>query len=53
MKVQNKNKKINFKVVIYSLLGLICIYLMYKVDWMFVIPVLFFIWLNQRELFRN
>lgn len=59
--VKNKNKKIekknksnrniNWKVVLYSIIALVCIYLMYKIDWIFIVPVLILIWLNQRELF--
>ena len=54
-KTENKNKKItkkiNWKIVIYSIIALICIYLMYRIDWIFIVPVLGLIWLNQRELF--
>jgi len=48
-----KSKKINFKVVLYSILALICLALTYYVDWMFIVPVLVLIWLNQKELFLN
>jgi hypothetical protein len=44
-------KKINWKVILYSILALICLVLVYTVDWIFIVPVLFFIWLNHRELF--
>ncbi|VVB78117.1 Uncharacterised protein [uncultured archaeon] len=48
-----KKKKIKWKVILYSIIALICIYLMYKIDWIFVVPVLFLIWLNQRELMKK
>jgi hypothetical protein len=47
------NRKLNWRVIFYSLVALICIYLMYKIDWIFIVPVIIFIWLNQRELFKD
>ncbi|MBS3071553.1 hypothetical protein J4408_01035 [Candidatus Pacearchaeota archaeon] len=44
---------INIKVVIYSLIGLVCIALMYFVDWFFIIPVPIIIYLNQKELMKK
>lgn len=49
--IKTNERKINYKVIIYSLIAIICLVLTYIVDWMFIIPVLFLIWLNQRELF--
>jgi len=49
----NLDKSINWKVILYSIIALICIYFMYKIDWMFIIPVLICIWLNQRALFSS
>jgi len=46
-----KKKEINWKVVIYSILALICLGLTYFVHWIFIIPVAVLIWLNQKELF--
>ena len=46
-------KKINKKVIIYSIIALICLALMFLVDWLFVVPAAFMIWLNQRELSRK
>lgn len=45
--------KINRKVVIYSILALICLGLMFVIDWLFIIPAVFLVWLNQRELFHK
>ena len=57
MKMKKKNKvgrrlsRINWKVILYSFLALICLALVYTVDWIFIVPVLILIWLNHRELF--
>jgi hypothetical protein len=45
-----KNKKINWKVVIYSVIGLICIALTFLINWTFIIPAVIFMLLNQREI---
>jgi 1,4-dihydroxy-2-naphthoate octaprenyltransferase len=54
-KKKNKNikvrKEINWNVVFYSILALVFLALTYFVDWIFIVPVLFLMWLNQRELF--
>lgn len=44
-------RKVNWKVIFYSVIALVCLYLMYKVDWIFIVPALFFVWLNHKELF--
>lgn len=43
----------NKKVVAYSLLALFCLFLTAKVHYVFIIPVLALIWLNQRELMKK
>jgi hypothetical protein len=51
MKINKKvRKKPNLKVIMYSLIGLICIALMFFVSWYFIIGAAIVIWLNQREL---
>jgi hypothetical protein len=49
----NKKRKINKKVVIYSLVALLCIYLTYTVNWMFIVGAAILMILNQRELMRK
>ena len=51
--IKKKTRKINWKVVFYSVLALIFLLLVYTVDWIFIVPVLFFIWLNHRALFER
>ncbi len=43
-------KKINIKVIIYSIIALGFMVLTFLVDWMFIIGAVVMIWLNQREL---
>jgi len=54
---KNKSKKvskgINWKVVIYSVLGLICVILSFKIDFAFLLPAVVFMLLNQRELSKK
>ena len=45
-----KKRGINWKVVIYSVIGLECIALTFLVDWMFIIGTVVCIFLNQKEL---
>jgi len=45
-----KREKINLKVVIYSIIALICIALTFLVDWLFIIPAAILMFLNQKEL---
>ena len=40
----------NPKVVIYSVIALICLVLMVLVDWLFIVPAAILMVLNQREL---
>lgn len=48
-----KNKKINWKIVIFSIIALICLVLMYFVSWYFIIPAAILMILNQRELMKD
>jgi len=53
MKKKNKADRkpgINWRVVIYSIIGLSCIAFAFLVDWMFLIGTVVCIYLNQREL---
>jgi hypothetical protein len=44
-------RKINFKVIIYSLIALLCVVLMFIFkEWLFIIPAVILLYLNQREL---
>ena len=46
-------KKINVKVIIYSIIALVCLALTFLVDWFFIIPAVILMFLNQRELMKN
>jgi hypothetical protein len=46
-------KKVNVRVIIYSIIALICLALVFLVDWFFIIPAAILMYLNQRELMRN
>jgi len=41
----------NPKVVIYSIIAIICLVLMVIVDWIFIVPAAFIVFYNQKELF--
>ena len=45
-------KKINKKVVLYSVIAIICLILVFMIDWIFIVPAVFLVWLNQRELMK-
>jgi len=47
------NKKVNWKVVILSLIALGFIALTFLVDWMFIIGAVIIMLINQRELLRK
>jgi len=47
-----KERKINKKVIVYSLIALICLVLTFKIDWLFIVPAVILMWLNQRELIK-
>jgi hypothetical protein len=54
MKKNNKSKSgINWRVVIYSIIGLICIGLTFTINWTFIIPAAIFMLLNQREIMKK
>lgn len=46
-------RKVNKKVIIQSILALICLVLMFFVSWWFIVPVGILLWLNQKELFKK
>ena len=50
-KESKNNRNVNWRVVIYSIVALICLALVFLVSWLFLIPVAVLIWMNQRELF--
>ncbi|GBE20353.1 hypothetical protein BMS3Abin17_01091 [archaeon BMS3Abin17] len=41
------------KVVIYSIIALICLFLMFAVDWLFIIPAVILSVLSQKELMKK
>ena len=46
-------RKINWKVVIFSLLALGFLVLTFLVDWLFIIGAVVFMFLNQKELMHK
>jgi regulatory protein YycH of two-component signal transduction system YycFG len=48
-----KKTKPNKKVVLLSLLALICLALTYFIHWLFILPIAVILWINQRELFKK
>jgi len=48
-----KRNKINWKIIIYSIIGLGFLALTYFVDWIFVVGAVVMIWMNQREMRRK
>ena len=42
--------KINWKIIIYSIIALICLGLTFTVSWYFIIPAVILMLLNQREI---
>ena len=46
-------KKPNFKIIIYSLTAMVFVVLSFVVDWMFIIPAVVLVWLNQKELMKS
>jgi hypothetical protein len=51
-KIKEKVKK-NKKVILYSVIGLMCVALGFLVSWVFMIGAAIFIYLNQKELMRK
>jgi hypothetical protein len=49
--MKNKSKP-NIKVIIYSIIALICLVLTFLIDWLFIIPAAIIVILNQRELMK-
>jgi hypothetical protein len=45
--------EVNKKVVIQSIVALICMVLVFFVSWLFIVPAGILLWLNQRELFKE
>jgi len=43
----------NKKVVFYSIIALICLYLGFTLHWMFVIPAVIIMIINQKELMKK
>lgn len=43
----------NPRVVIYSIIALICLYFTFAVDWLFIIPAVILMFLNQKELMKK
>jgi hypothetical protein len=43
----------NKKVVLYSIIALICLVLTFTINWLFIIPAVVLSWLNQKELIKN
>jgi len=48
--MKSKSKKINWKIIIYSLIAFGFLALTYFVDWVFIVGAVVMIWLNQKEL---
>ncbi len=48
-----QEKKINWKIIFYSVVGLGFIDLTFLVDWIFIIGAVICIYLNQKELNKN
>lgn len=46
-------RKINWKVVIYSIIALGFLVLTFLVDWLFIIGAVIFMFLNQKELMKK
>ena len=42
--------KPNWKVVIFSLIALVCLVLVFVINWLFIIPAVILLFLNQKEL---
>jgi len=43
-------KKVNWKVIIQSILALIFLAMTFTINWLFIVPVAILMFLNQREL---
>jgi hypothetical protein len=49
--MKNKSKP-NIKVIIYSIIALIFLILTFTIDWLFIIPAIILVILNQKELMK-
>ena len=45
-------RKINIKVIVYSVIALVFLALTFLVDWLFIVPAAILMYLNQRELMK-
>ena len=43
----------NWKVVIFSIIALICMALVFLVDWLFIVPAVILVILSQKELMKK
>ncbi|MBD3247262.1 hypothetical protein GF378_01430 [Candidatus Pacearchaeota archaeon] len=43
----------NPKVVVYSIIALFFLYLTFAVDWLFIIPAVIIMFINQKELMKK
>jgi len=41
------------KVVVYSIIALFCLVLTFTIDWLFIIPAVILMYLNQKKLMRK
>lgn len=48
--LQKPKRKVNWKIVIFSIIGLASLVLTFTVNWLFIIIAAIMMWLNQREL---
>jgi hypothetical protein len=48
--MKSKSKKINWKIIVYSLIAFGFLALTYFIDWIFIIGAVVMVWLNQKEL---
>lgn len=46
-------RKINWKIVIYSLIAIGFLILSFTLDWLFIIGAVIFMFLNQKELMKK
>jgi plastocyanin domain-containing protein len=50
VKKKREKRKVNWKIIIYSVIALFCLLLVYTISWWFIIPAVILMILNQREL---
>ncbi len=49
----NTNDGVNKKVIINSVIAIACLALTYLVNWLFIIPAVYIVWVNQKELMAS